>query len=72
MPGNDGMDDMKTLTTATLLAAMLINCACDGSAKTTAFIQPNDTQQISSLNWEAATAATSAARVSNNSLIMMR
>lgn len=53
------------------LAALLICSACADKPTTTALVTPT-AQQFTALEWDNAIAAPTAAKVTNNNLIMMR
>ena len=64
----------RKMTTLMAMVALMICSACaekPSTAATTTLITPAS-QQISALRWDEMTAATSAAKVNNNGLIIMR
>lgn len=56
----------------TALAAIMLLAACSGEQKTASITTTTEIQQLSQLDWAEMTAAPTAAKVSNNNLILMR
>lgn len=63
---------MTTIKGMIALAAIILLAACTDSPQKTAAVTTTQYQQLSQVDWTEMTAAPTAAKVSNNNLIMMR
>lgn len=63
---------LTTMKGMAALAAIMLLAACNDSAQHAAATTKVEYEQLSQLDWVEMTAAPTAAKVSNNNLIMMR